>query len=356
MCKTPDDKTFQEPWAYEQHLRAGLVPQGKDGLYATVLPVARYMIGLRYRLLQVFYDAMFANLSTGLPICRVLSLVHPEDASLFAENLDVQNSEFMVGNDLLVAPVLAPEGQCGGRRDVYLPTGTDWYSFKDDRQPLSVAVPGGTTIRGFDAHLDVDENHLPFTVPLYVRAGAVVPVLGPEDYVGQRHHDGLDHPVTYSIYPGVEGSYTSYLDDGVSRSSAPTADPALDDDPLGRGEYRQVTITHRTSRDGSRRYVEVEREHDGYTPQEKYFVVQLLHDPAQRRDSVTGLPVHSVRCAGLDLPRLPGGSSQGGSRAGARALEASEVNAWYHDEQLNATYVKVFDDRPLQQLVAICAC
>ena len=331
-------KRFQEPWAYDQ-LAEDLYPADQRWLYKSVLPICRYYVGLRYRLMQVFYDAMFANLSTGQPICRPLFLVHPQDTSLLADNIGFQDSEFMLGNDILVAPVLDPEDPQAadrGFRDVYLPSGTDWFSFKDGRQPLEQRQPGGTTVR-FDAHLSDDPQHQPFTVPVYIRAGAVLPMLELEQYVGQRREQGLPHPITFTIYPGAAGSCTSYLDDGISRSSAPEADPALDEDPAGRGEYRQVTVSHRLDSSGKHRYVSIERDHDGWTPPESYFYLALAHDPHEAHGS--NWPISTVTLAGSEFRCL----SSGSLAERAQALQDSTENAWYYDESINTTMVKVID-------------
>lgn len=41
-------------------------------VYKSVLPICKYMIRLRYSLLQLSYDAMFENILTGLPIARAM--------------------------------------------------------------------------------------------------------------------------------------------------------------------------------------------------------------------------------------------------------------------------------------------
>ena len=63
-------KLFQEPYAYQ-------------AVDARVLPICRYYIQLRYRLLQLFYDAMFENTLNGMPICRPLMLTDPTDTALY---------------------------------------------------------------------------------------------------------------------------------------------------------------------------------------------------------------------------------------------------------------------------------
>ena len=84
---------------------------------------------------------------------------------------------------------------------------------------------------------------------------------------------------------GESGSYTMYLDDGVSRSSAPDAEA---DDPKAANEYRETSIQHVYNRDTKSRRVTVERVHKGYTPMETYFYVRLLHAPEEIVDKTTG--------------------------------------------------------------------
>jgi alpha-glucosidase len=38
-----------------------------------------------------------------------------------------------------------------------------------------------------------------------VKAGAIIPTIEIEQYVGQRNRDGLDNPITLNIYPGDKG-------------------------------------------------------------------------------------------------------------------------------------------------------
>src|SRR5580698_5101534 len=110
------------------------------------------------------------------------------------------DDEFMVGTDLLAAPIL----QSGiTSRLVYLPEGT-WIDYWTGKH-----VTGGRTI-AVEAPLE--------TVPLFVRGGAIIP-MGPEmNYVGEKPAD----PVSFEIYPDAEGRAAGFLyeDDGVSPAYA----------------------------------------------------------------------------------------------------------------------------------------
>lgn len=335
-----DQKQFQEPFQYVEWFQTYGQPLPDPPLYEMVVPVCRYYIGLRYRLLQLFYDALFENTLTGMPICRPLCVTDPGDKALFASKADYLDNEFCVGADLLVAPVLDPQSERGGKRDVYLPAGSDWYCFMDDRLPLDHPVPGGTTIRDFDASLGTAGDHIAFLVPLYVRAGAVIPTIELEQFVGERNHHRLPNPITLTVYPGPSGTYSLYLDDGISRSSAPRRPVQEGGDEQAGDQYRKITITHSHPAPGTRE-IRVERVHDGYTPPlEKDFRVAVLHDPAESTGSSQSPAQLSID--GNNLASLPGATVA----QRAAALEASAVDAWYYDDTLNRSVVKLIDDQP----------
>lgn len=134
-----------------------------------VLPVWRRYAKFRTQLYPYLYAAQAEYDESGLPIMRHLALTHPGDPAAVA-----RDDEFMFGPDLLAAPVVRP-GQT--QREAYLPPGL-WVDFwkavsyrEDDGSfPLgrAVALRGGRT-RTSAAPDDV--------LPLYVRAGAVIPML-----------------------------------------------------------------------------------------------------------------------------------------------------------------------------------
>ena len=152
-----------------------------------VEPICRKYLELRYRLMPYLHTAVRECHDTGLPIMRALWLHHPDDATAVA-----RGDEFLWGRDILVAPVVQ---QGATSRRVYLPRGT-WFDFW-----TSERVEGG---REIDRPVDLE------TMPLYVRAGAVLP-LGPvRQYVDQV----VDEPTTLVVYPGANGVSSLYEDDG----------------------------------------------------------------------------------------------------------------------------------------------
>lgn len=331
-------KEFQEVFQYKEWFndyKGGNIPEPRD-LYLMVPDICKHFIRLRYRLMQLFYDALFENTLNGMPISRALFLCDPEDKALYNDKAEFLNNEFFVRKDLLIAPVLRPqsENNNGGRRDVYLPQGSDWYCFVDNSMPLGSATEGGTVVRDFDANINMEGQHIHFIVPMYVRAGAIIPTIEVEQYVGQLNAVGEANPITLNVYPGKEGEYTMYLDDGVSRTSAPKAEV---DDPNANDEYRQTDITHSYTSDKVRE-IKVDRKHDGYKPFEEYFFVAVLHDPAEAKGS-SG-PLKSVSINGQPLQSIVNGGPD--QRAGD--LNDSPNNAWYYNENINISFIKVFDN------------
>ncbi|WP_293163187.1 TIM-barrel domain-containing protein [Okeania sp. SIO2C9] len=334
-------KEFQEPFQYVEwfnNYKGGNIPEPQD-LYRMVPDICRHYITLRYRLMQLFYDALFENTLNGMPICRPLFLNDPQDESLYNDKDEFLNNEFFVRKDLLIAPVLRPqyEDNNNGRRDVYLPKGSNWYCFVDNVMPLGAATEGGTTIRDFDANINVNGDHIHFIVPIYVRAGAIIPTIEVEQYVGQLNAEGKPNPITLNVYPGEQGEYSMYLDDGVSRSSAPKADV---DDPNANDEYRETKITHSYTSEKMRE-IKVERVHDGYTPPfEKYFFVAILHDPSEQRGA-TG-PLRGVILQDQYLQAIKGATPEERSQH----LQNATSNAWYYNDHINISFIKVFDYSP----------
>ncbi|CAE6481651.1 unnamed protein product, partial [Rhizoctonia solani] len=205
----------QEPFRYAE--KAHDAPEDQKWLYYATFPVCRYYVTLRYTLLQLLYDQMFDNLLTGLPIARSLIITNEQDSSLVGENSDFLDDEYMVGDDLLVAPILHPQGPEWERitRVVYLPRPNSWWQCNLRAAGADSAVPLGNEFKGgslipYDARLSLDESQIPY----------IEPRMYAEDYKSKPN------PITIHIYPGHTGpnrSYDMYLDDGVSRESAPTA-------------------------------------------------------------------------------------------------------------------------------------
>ena len=153
-------------------------------------PVAKRYAELRYELMPYTYTLAWQARHDGLPLMRAMWLHHPDDAR--ARGL---GDQYLWGRDLLIAPVYTPGATS---RDVYLPAGAwyDWWT--GDR------VEGGRTV---SRPVDLA------TMPIYVRAGAIIPV----DPIRQHTAEVVDDPTTLRVYPGADGEFTLYDDDGISQ-------------------------------------------------------------------------------------------------------------------------------------------
>ena len=107
------------------------------------------------------------------------------------ENTWNLNDEFLVGEHLLVAPVLE-QGQT--KKMVYLPEGI-WYDFNTGKRYE------GKQYYLVDAPLD--------TCPMFAKAGSMIPAYEVMQYVGEKPYDTLN----MLIFPG-EGTYVHYQDNG----------------------------------------------------------------------------------------------------------------------------------------------
>jgi alpha-glucosidase (family GH31 glycosyl hydrolase) len=151
--------------------------------------ICRKYLELRYRMLPYIYSAVHECVTTGMPIMRALWLEYPNDPKAVA-----RGDEYLWGKNVLVAPVVEKGAET---RQVYLPAG-GWYDFWTQER-----LEGDREIR---RNVDLE------TMPLYVRAGAILP-LGP---VKQFTSEKVDQPLSISIYPGGDASFLLYEDDGNS--------------------------------------------------------------------------------------------------------------------------------------------
>lgn len=143
---------------------------------------------LRYQLLPYIYTVAGDMTHDYGALMRGLPMDFPDD--LEARNIGEQ---YMFGPSILVNPVYEFEARS---RRLYLPAGTSWYDFHS-----SELHAGGQWINA-DAPLS--------DMPLYVRAGAIIP-MGPDV---QYHDEKPAGDVTLMIYPGADGFFSLYEDDG----------------------------------------------------------------------------------------------------------------------------------------------
>ncbi|MCA9240723.1 MAG: glycoside hydrolase family 31 protein [Planctomycetales bacterium] len=170
-------------------LESNTPPDPKELKNAAIEPIAKQYAELRYKLLTYNYTLAWQAHAEGLPMMRAMWVHYPEDPT--AAGL---GDQYLWGRDLLVAPVY----QRGAtERRVYLPRG-EWYDWWTNEK----LTGGRWVVRPVDLS----------TMPLYVRAGAVLPIDPVRQYTSQR----VDRPLALRIYRGADGSASLYEDDGQS--------------------------------------------------------------------------------------------------------------------------------------------
>lgn len=154
-------------------------------------PIAKRYAELRYQLLSYNYTLAWEARDSGLPFMRALWLHYPQDKK--ARGI---GNEYLWGRDLLVAPVFEKGATA---REVYLPAGAwyDWWTGERHEGGKIITRP-------------VDLA----TMPIFVRAGAIVPI----DPIRQYTAEVTREPLTLRIYEGADGSARLYEDDGDSEA------------------------------------------------------------------------------------------------------------------------------------------
>ncbi len=178
-------------------------------------PVYDALLGavkMRYSLLPYIYSLAHQVSAHDGTFQRALIMDFKDD-----ENVWDINDEFMFGHSLLVAPVTkaqytteraVPFSRSGLEGEIdftenkefslYLPSGTKWYDWNTNRR--------------YDGGQEITVNTTLGTIPLFVRAGGIVPI-GPDvQYSSEKPWDDLE----IRIYAGADGTFTLYEDEGDS--------------------------------------------------------------------------------------------------------------------------------------------
>jgi alpha-glucosidase (family GH31 glycosyl hydrolase) len=181
------------PWGWDTGepgpIEQGYGPDDSELHNAQVEPICRKYLDLRYQLLGYNYTLCREALDSGLPLIRALWLSYPDDPIAVG-----RGDEYLWGRDLLVAPVTEKGATT---RSLYLPAG-DWYDFWTNERHAGA--------KEIARSVDLE------TLPLYVRAGAILPLEPVRQYTSEATSD----PTTLRIYTGKDGQFRWYNDDGQS--------------------------------------------------------------------------------------------------------------------------------------------
>ena len=155
-------------------------------------------INLRYRLLPYIYSSAWDVTTNQSSMMRALVMDFAQDK----RTLDI-NDEYMFGKSILVCPVThamyskdtQEDFGTVKSRELYLPAGTDWFDFWTGEK-----MSGGQTVAK-DAPLDI--------MPLYIRAGSILPVGPKVQYATEKKWEDLE----IRVYEGAHGEFTLYEDE-----------------------------------------------------------------------------------------------------------------------------------------------
>jgi alpha-D-xyloside xylohydrolase len=161
-----------EPWKYGKEVEANI----------------RKILDLRYRLIPYIYSGAWQVSKNGSTIMRPLVMDFQDDFTAVNHKY-----EYMFGKAFLVAPVTKPDVSVW---DVYLPASVSWYDFWTGKR-----FDGGQTIQA-PAPLN--------TIPLFVKAGSIVPMGKFIQYTSQKTADTLE----IRVYAGADGTFELYEDEG----------------------------------------------------------------------------------------------------------------------------------------------
>ena len=154
----------KEPWAF-------------DNKYTEIL---HDIIHLRYQLAPYIYTMARKTYDEALPLCRPLYYEAPADEESYKHP-----NTYYFGDDLLMDPVTAPMVEGRSVKQVWLPAGCEWYE-----------VASGTLLKGGQT---VERNFHLDEMPLYVRAGSIIPTYG-----DVKNLNGNDETYILRVYPSSE--------------------------------------------------------------------------------------------------------------------------------------------------------
>ncbi|HEU6447444.1 MAG TPA: glycoside hydrolase family 31 protein [Verrucomicrobiae bacterium] len=143
---------------------------------------------LRHRLLPYNYSVAWRVTSDGYTMMRALPMDFADDKNALSIS-----DEYMFGPAFLVAPVTEPKATT---KQVYLPADTVWFDFWSGK-----VFNGGQTI---SAAAPLDQ------IPLFVRAGSIIPFGPIVQFAGEKPAD----PIELRVYRGADGAFTLYEDEG----------------------------------------------------------------------------------------------------------------------------------------------
>jgi alpha-glucosidase len=216
------DHGEQEPWSFGEECTN----------------VFRKFVEIRYQLLPYIYTTFYQYHKEYTPMMRPLAFVDQDDKETV-----FRDHEFLCGDNILVCPVLEESART---KRVYLP-GSEWYHMFTNKKYVGK--------KEYDINSPLDE------MPIFIKAGAIIPKYPIQQYVGEKVID----TITLDVY-FKEGEETSYF---------------YDDDKNGygyeKGEYHYSKFLF----SGSSNKIEISQSREGSFESElKLFAMNLIGQPS----------------------------------------------------------------------------
>ena len=240
---TKNPETERRIWAYPEP-------------YSSIL---RSAFQLRYAMQPYLYTEARRTYDTGVAFFRPLYYDWPEEAAAYESK-----GEYVFGDQMLVAPVTAPADKTSSlaKETVWLPKG-EWIEWPTGKHLTGPAAA--------ERSFSIEQT------PVYVRAGAIVPMQPPMRYTGEKPVDPLIVNV-WPLAPGTASSYSVYEDSGVSVE-------------YQRGVFARTPI--KATQTGDRLRVEIGPVEGGYPgmPKERSYELRLPADWPPATVTVNGVAV-----------------------------------------------------------------
>ena len=156
-----------------------------------VFPINRAAMQLRHALIPYIYSMAWRFSQTAIALCAPMYYAYPEHEAAY-----MSPNQYFFGDQLLAAPFVSPKDEDTNlsQESVWLPEG-DWFNFFDGQR-----FSGGRWATVYGGLEDI---------PVFARAGAIVPLSASADISVPDH-------LIVKIFPGANGQFTLYEDDGVS--------------------------------------------------------------------------------------------------------------------------------------------
>lgn len=225
----------KEPWVFEE----------------TYAGVIRNTVRQRYEMVPYIYAMARKGYDEGISLCRPMYYDYPECPEAYSFR-----SQYMFGDDMLIAPVTTPGTDGYAAVDVWLPEG-QWYELH-----TGTILDGGRTLT---RHFAIDEYGI------YVKAGSILPFYGDD----VNHLNDNDEDIVVTVFPGADGSFCMYEDAGNDKNYA--------------SEYAVTSLV--STRNGAEHTIVIGQREGSYEgmPADRRFKVKVLSSVAPVKVEVNGL-------------------------------------------------------------------